>query len=538
VTVVGYDYSADNITRANAAASEAGVADRVTFHRATIYDFTTQDVDAGFAQWLRDHAEPFDGAFCGEFLEHVANVAAILDTIAAACVPGAPVVCTMPSGPFTELMPPGVPIKRGHVHHFCYDDLQAIFGAQEAMQIGVLPLPHVTPRGNAVAHWCVTYRTSATPAGTRDYAKRIVTTRPMPTLSVGILAGPGCALDLPKCLESVHKIADEIVIALCGEDARVAAVAAEYGARVLALPEVRDLRGGFAEARNAVLSAATGEWFFWIDADEQCLGSVALRKYLESPLFRGYVVRQHHLQLDAPNFYDEPVRLFRHSPAVQFYGVVHEQPQQDGPNGDLWPVLGPDDLAVAHLGYLTEGIRRRKALLRNLTLLVRDKLTHPDRRLGTVLWLREFATWLNEIGQHRDTYPEALRIIAEEFGTEALSMVVFDGQPIPTSGTALARFAADLYERTFPDPADKLAALGRPFYETCLRVLPEAWEVDFTFVARQGGLRGGKGKPTPFWTRSPEDAARVVATALAPLEQAFTPAALQVDPFPVAQEVA
>jgi hypothetical protein len=177
-------------------------------------------------------------------------------------------------------------------------------------------------------------------------------------------------------------------------------------------------------------------------------------------------------------------------------------------------------------------VRRRKSLNRNLALLVRDRLTYPDRRLGRVLWLREFATWLREIGAGATTYQDALSIMTAAIGgTERLSQVVFEGQPVPTSGLALARFAAAYYEAAFPDPADKLAQLARPFYETALKVLPEAWEVDFAFAGTQGGMRGRKAKPKPFWTRSPQDVQRMVALAVQPLADAFTPVPIRTDPF-------
>jgi hypothetical protein len=52
-------------------------------------------------------------------------------------------------------------------------------------------------------------------------------------------------------------------------DRQTKRIAARYGARVLDLPPIADPADGFAGARNAVLDACTGDWFLWIDADEQ-----------------------------------------------------------------------------------------------------------------------------------------------------------------------------------------------------------------------------------------------------------------------------
>lgn len=532
VTVLGLDYSAANITRAREAAQALGVADRVTFVETAVYDFSAQT--SRLLSAVAASPQPgasFDGAFIGEFLEHIAHPEALLTDVAR-LAPGGRVICTMPSGPWTELMPPDVPIKRGHVHHFAYDDIHAIFGAQPDLQIGVLDCG-VTPRGAGVASWVITYRADpAIQVGTRDLDHRILTTRPMPRLSVGLIVREGDRLELPRCLETVRAIADEIVIGVCGDGPRVTAIATEAGARVLALPPVADLDGGFAEARNRVLDACTGEWFLWIDADEQLVGSTALRSYLDTPYFAGYSLRQQHLQVDADRFYDEPIRLFRRDAGARFCGVVHEQPQvtADG-NGDLWPVLGIVETQIAHYGYLVEGVRRQKSQARNLPLLLRDRQRYPDRELGRVLWMREFATWLGEIGAHRPTYLDALRVLVAEAGDPAtVSRDVFDGQPIPASGEALARFAVNYFERHFPDMANLRAQLARPFYEAALRVLPEAWQVDFAFAAQQGGLRG-RAKPKPFWTRSIADTDAMIRLESRKLSRALTPTPVHTDPF-------
>jgi hypothetical protein len=97
-----------------------------------------------------------------------------------------------------------------------------------------------------------------------------------------------------------------------------------------------------------------------------------------------------HLTLDGGLGSDKPVRIFRTRPDIQFYGCVHEQPQMGDCNGDIMPALEINDVALPHLGYLTEGIRRDKMLHRNRLLLVRDQQVFPDRRLGKVLWVREY----------------------------------------------------------------------------------------------------------------------------------------------------
>lgn len=538
VRIVGLDYSAANIAKARETAARIGVADRVTFLEAAVYDFASHTSRLAEAVFQAGHAgTPFDGAFIGEFLEHIVAPDTLLADVAT-LAPGGRVVCTMPSGPWTELMPHDVPIKRGHVHHYAYDDLHALFGTQQDVQVTVLDAGQ-SPRGPKVATWLVSYRASDAPLGQRDLSHRIVTTRPMPTLSVGLIVREGDALELPRCLATVRDIADEIVIAVCGVGPRVTAIAEDVGATVLQLPDVSALPGGFAEARNAVLDAATGEWFLWVDADEQVVGSTALRQYLETPYFVGYSLRQQHLQLDAERFFDEPVRLFRKDSGARFCGVVHEQPQTtpDG-NGDIWPVLALVDVQIAHYGYLVEGVRRAKSQRRNLPLLLRDRQVYPDRELGRVLWLREFATWLGELQARRPTYVEAIQtLVAEAGGAEPVVQHVFEGQDIPRTGAELARFAAGYYERHFPDVTSLRAQLARPFYEAALRHLPEAWQIDYAFAAQQGGLRG-RAKPKPFWTRSVADMDAMLKLESDKLRTIMQPDPVDVEPYAATPETA
>ncbi len=70
--------------------------------------------------------------------------------------------------------------------------------------------------------------------------------------------------NLPKCLESIRGIFDEIVVVDTGSTDRTVEIAQSFGARVFDFVWVDD----FAAARNAALSHATGDYAFWLDADD------------------------------------------------------------------------------------------------------------------------------------------------------------------------------------------------------------------------------------------------------------------------------
>jgi glycosyltransferase involved in cell wall biosynthesis len=458
-------------------------------------------------------AETYDGAFVGEFLEHVGNYRDMIDAIEHVLAPGSRVVFTVPYGPLGEIVPRTMPLKRGHVHHFTQRDLNAVFGQKADLEIRFLAWPGVTPRGAATGNWLIGYRTSDAPTGDRPYRDRLVTTRPYARVSVGIIAG-NAEFEIGKCVESVWGLADEIVIGLCGTTDGTRQVAEAFQApsgqtkiRFLELPHVGQHEDGFAGVRNEVLRACRGEWFLWIDTDEVLLRGAALGQYLESGPYLGYSIHQNHLQIDAPNHYDRPVRLFKRIPAIQFYGCVHEQPQLHDANGDIDPGLEVFDAQIAHTGYLLVEGRRAKMLERNLPLLERDLTRFPTRRLGKVLVLRDYAN----LGD----------IACEET----------HGGQVTDKAAWYYHQARVLFQREFADPADKYHELARPFYERALQQLQMGMEVETSLAGKRGGLNGTRAKPHRFWVQTAEEMEHLIAFKVAKAAKTLRPAPLRVDPF-------
>ncbi|HKI18175.1 MAG TPA: glycosyltransferase, partial [Isosphaeraceae bacterium] len=70
--------------------------------------------------------------------------------------------------------------------------------------------------------------------------------------------------NLSHCLESVAGLFDEIVVVDTGSTDRTIEIARSFGARVFDFAWVDD----FGAARNAALERATGDYAFWLDADD------------------------------------------------------------------------------------------------------------------------------------------------------------------------------------------------------------------------------------------------------------------------------
>ena len=70
--------------------------------------------------------------------------------------------------------------------------------------------------------------------------------------------------NLSNCLESVRGIFDEIVVVDTGSTDRTVEIARSFGANVFDFVWV----DSFSAARNEALSHATGDFAFWLDADD------------------------------------------------------------------------------------------------------------------------------------------------------------------------------------------------------------------------------------------------------------------------------
>jgi GT2 family glycosyltransferase len=70
--------------------------------------------------------------------------------------------------------------------------------------------------------------------------------------------------NLPHCLESVRGVFDEIVVVDTGSTDRTIEIARSFGAEVFEFAWIDD----FAAARNEALAHATGDYAFWLDADD------------------------------------------------------------------------------------------------------------------------------------------------------------------------------------------------------------------------------------------------------------------------------
>jgi len=187
------------------------------------------------------------------------------------------------------------------------------------------------------------------------------------------------AHQLEQCLAGALPLFDEIVVVDTGSRDATKQIAARFARQVFDFPWCDD----FSAARNESLRRASGDWVFWLDADDrlapaqtQQLGTL-FASLADRPA--AYLLETH----CTPRFECEPasvishVRLFRRHPAIRFQGRVHEQlaPSLTALKYELLS----SDVKIEHVGYCDAATHQRK-LQRDLRLLRMDYALTPDDR--------------------------------------------------------------------------------------------------------------------------------------------------------------
>lgn len=163
--------------------------------------------------------------------------------------------------------------------------------------------------------------------------------------------------NLPRCLESARGLFDEIIVVDTGSSDRTGVIARSFGALVSDFAWCDD----FAAARNDSLARASGDYVFWLDADEiiEPADREALRLLLDGLQPGGdsvYSARSFGTGMPEPGIYRD--RLHPRRPDLQWTCRVHEV---------VWPAIRraglsrlPSGAAVRHDGHTDPVVHARK----------------------------------------------------------------------------------------------------------------------------------------------------------------------------------
>ncbi|MBV9123425.1 MAG: tetratricopeptide repeat protein, partial [Planctomycetes bacterium] len=200
--------------------------------------------------------------------------------------------------------------------------------------------------------------------------------KPVASVSLCLIVKDGES-GLERCLKSAADLVQEIIVVDTGSSDRSPEIARECGARVFDFP----WQDSFAAARNESIHHATGDWIFWLDADEYLdednrarLGRLLAGLGHDNA---AYIMKQR----SPPNaagsnaLVADQARLFPNHPQIRWQYRVHEQilPAVLRLGGTIhWT-----DIFIQHGGYEDATLRHHKHE-RNLRLLELEVQEHPD----------------------------------------------------------------------------------------------------------------------------------------------------------------
>ncbi len=191
------------------------------------------------------------------------------------------------------------------------------------------------------------------------------------------------AVALPKCLQSVKAVVDEMVVVDTGSSDQTREIAQEFGAKVYDFDWCND----FSAARNHSLKYVQGDWVLVLDADEVLVaGAVPMLKQAIQNRDRLLVnlVRQEVGAKQSP--YSLVSRLFRRHPDIYFsqpyHAMVDESVSLILTQEPQWQVSYLPDVAILHRGYQAEAIAGRDKFQKAQAAMEGFLASHPSDPYG------------------------------------------------------------------------------------------------------------------------------------------------------------
>lgn len=180
--------------------------------------------------------------------------------------------------------------------------------------------------------------------------------------------------NLPRALNSVAKLVDEMIIVDTGSQDASVEIAKSFGARVYFMP----WQGDFSGPRNLAMDKARGKWILIFDADEEfCQEDVDKTRELargssaEGIIFTtvNFIGTEAGVNRDI----NLNIRLVRNRKEYRYREKVHESLSGVFEK----TVVQRSDINIFHYGYMDQELAKKNKVKRNLQLLL-DKFTSEE----------------------------------------------------------------------------------------------------------------------------------------------------------------
>lgn len=413
---------------------------------------------------IDDVAGVYDIIYAGEVLEHVPDYLGMLEKLRARLASHGTLVVTTPMGRWEWVGTEPFKTGRQHLHHFERNDILDICaGMSPVLQYAPASSPEVS--GGFLGSWVWSVMPGDKPFQPIDYERKLAAIRPRQTIGACLIVKDG-EESLYKCISSIVDWVDEVVICIdptTTDDTRTTIERLKQRnpwtpIRVFTL-ERPVLESGFATARNFSIDQTDCDWVLWMDADEVALHPERYWVLLREGCFNAWSTPQIHYSTEPAQVLttDYPCRVFRNHNGVQFYGTVHEHPE-DKPGHSINHAMIEPAIQYLHNGYVDEQVRRKR-YQRNLPLLMRDLQENPDRKLNKYLHLRDIA--------------QGIGFELEQTGGQKLQ-----------GHDERAQQGIAIFEELLEGQHLKMCIDSLQYYSHCVAVLGKGFEADIKFSTR------------------------------------------------------
>lgn len=195
--------------------------------------------------------------------------------------------------------------------------------------------------------------------------------------------------NLPAWLACMADVADEMVVVDTGSGDRTVEIARAAGARVELFSWVDD----FSAAKNFALDQATGDWVFFLDADEYFLPKDCprLRETIRRFDGRGDVIGLMFLRANIEKATGEEIgcseyviRCFRRMTSLRYVGRIHEE-LRNLAGGEKKVIQQVERPIIYHTGY--SSVVREAKFRRNIRLLEKSQALDGPREADDVYFM-------------------------------------------------------------------------------------------------------------------------------------------------------
>lgn len=187
------------------------------------------------------------------------------------------------------------------------------------------------------------------------------------------------AANIARCLQSIYRSVDEIILVDTGSKDATISIAKQYGAKVFSYIWKND----FASAKNYAIAKAKGNWIIFLDADEyfseKTIPNIRQVILQHGTVCDAFSIRMVNIDVDKQNKileYFYPIRIFRANTVIRYMGKVHEHLVKTDRTSLKVSKVSPNLLELIHTGYSSSVIEKK--CRRNLPILLKELEVEPE----------------------------------------------------------------------------------------------------------------------------------------------------------------